>query len=132
MTDHHKANIDIISAALHGDKQTVLHAELDLVRGDLEARHRINDAQRTMIEEELAAVRQHILDLSVQGSLPGEARHTREELEQEKEYRVLTKELRAEDRSCWNDSQHLRDVERNLLSQLLFLDQRDRRLREFL
>ena len=131
MTQHQQTNIDIISAALHGDKRTVLHAELDLVRGDLAERHRINEAQRTMIEEELAAVRQRILDLSPEGTLPGEARHTRGELEQEKEYRMLTRELRAENRSCWNDVQHLRDVERNLVSQLLFLDQREQRLREF-
>jgi len=125
-------DIDIISAALHGDKQTVLRAELALVRDDLAQRLGINTKQHTLIEEELRAVRQRILDLSVPGEVEGETRHTREELEQEKEYAKLTTELRREEKDCWNDLQHLRDVERNLLVQLLFLDQRDRRLREFL
>jgi hypothetical protein len=130
MTEQPRKDIDIISAALHGDKQTVLRAELALVRDDFAQRLGINTKQRAVIEEELRAVRQRILDVSVHAQQG--ARHTREELDQEKEYAKLTTELRQEDKDCWNDVQHLRDVERNLLVQLLFLDQRDQRLREFL
>lgn len=124
-------DIDIISAAMHGDKQMVLRAELALVRDDLAQRLHINTEQKQMIEEELAGVRQRILDLSPAAEADGDTRHAREELEQEKAFAQLTTEEREEEKDCWNDIQHLRDVERNLLTQLMYLEQRDRRLREF-
>ena len=126
------SDIDIIAAALHGDKRTVLTAELALVRDDAAQRLGINSQQKKMIEEELAVVRQRILDLEPPGTLPGETRHTREALDQYKQEAKLQTELRHEQRSCWNDVQHLHDVERKLIAELMFLEQRDRRLREFM
>jgi len=122
-------DIDLITAALHGDKKAVLRAELVLVHNDLGERLRINTAQRDALSQELAAVRQRIIDLSP----PGDAgtHHTPEELAQEKEYAKLSREWRREQKDCWSDLQQLRTVERNLLVQLAFLDQRDKQLREF-
>lgn len=122
-------DIDLITAALHGDKKAVLRAELVLVHNELGQRLRINTAQRDALATELSAVRQRIIDLSP----PGDAgtHHTREELAEEKEYAKLAHEWRQEQKDCWNDLQQLRGVERNLLVQLAFLDQRDRQLREF-
>lgn len=124
MTDRN--DLDIISAALHGDKKNVLRAEIILVRNDLADRLRINTAQTGALRAELDAVRQRILALT-----PPDGTSTRDVLAQEKEAAALTRELRQEDKDCWNDTQHLREVERQLLVQLAFLDQRDRRLREF-
>ncbi len=122
-------DIDVITAALHGDKKAVLRAELVLVHNELGQRLRINTAQRDALNAELAAVRQRIIDLSPPGD--SGTRHTHDELAQEKEFSRLTQEWRKEQKDCWSDMQHLREVERNLLVQLAFLDQRDRRLREF-
>lgn len=134
MTNHDKTRdtIDIISAALHGDKQTVVRAELALVRDDLAQRLGINTEQKRLIDSELAGVRQRILDLMPLGLEHPTSAHTREELEQYRAEALLGVERRKEERDCWNDIQHLRDVERNLLTQLMYLNQREERLRDLL
>ena len=135
MTPQPKTSIDIISAALHGDKKSVLTAELEMVRDEIKQRLDISKKQHALLTEELVIVRQRIFALAPfdpekpPTTLPTFAR---EELEQEREAAVLMKEEREEVKECWNDVQHLRDVERSLLSQLLFLDQRNARLQEFL
>ena len=125
MTDD-RNDLDIISAALHGDKKNVLRAEIILVRNDLAHRLRINTAQTQALRAELDTVRHRILNIA-----PPDGTPTRDVLAQEKEAAALTRELREEEKDCWNDTLHLREVERQLLVQLAFLDQRDRRLREF-
>jgi len=124
------SDIDIISAALHGDKKTVLRAELALVRDEIAQRLRINDDQRHALLEELHGVRNRILQLEPDPNLTSQGDGMRNWLGQTKEQIELQKTLLQEQKDCWNDIQHLRDVERNLLVQLAFLDQRDERLRD--
>ena len=125
--------IDIISAALHGDKQTVLSAELALVRDEIAQRQTITHHQQRVLREELQSVRNRIALLQPgEGELPRAPDVRKELLAEQKAEAMLNEECRAEIKDCWNDVQHLRDVERSLLTQLAFLDQRDRRLREFL
>jgi hypothetical protein len=109
-----------------------LRAELALVRDDLAQRLGINTEQKRLIDAELAVVRQRIVDLMpIELEHPSNV-HTREELEQYRAEAQLGVERRKEERDCWNDIQHLRDVERNLLTQLMYLNQREERLRDLL
>jgi hypothetical protein len=134
MTQHQPhQNIDIISAALHGDKQTVLRTELALVRDEIAQRQGINRQQQLLLQEELQSVRNRIVLLQPgDGELPRTPDVRKDLLAEQKAAAMLAQESREETKDCWNDIQHLRDVERSLLTQLAFLDQRDRRLREFL
>lgn len=128
-----RENIDIISAALHGDKQTVLRTELALVRDEIAQRQGINRQQQALLREELQSVRNRIVLLQPgEGELPRTPDVRKDLLSEQKAQAALSQELREEQKDCWNDIQHLREVERNLLTQLAFLDQRDRRLRDIL
>src|SRR5215216_2961133 len=111
-----KENIDIISAALHGDKQTVLRTELALVRDEIAQRQGINRQQHQMLADELQSVRNRIAVLQPgEGELPLAPDSRKDLLAEQKAHAVLAQELREEQKDCWNDVQHLRDVERNLL-----------------
>ncbi len=113
-------DIDIIAAALTGDRQAVLKDQLRRI------------ATRHAIHELLAHVRADQLRIEpLHEGLPEDPLTLRERLGLQREFRMLVRELSEEQRSCWHDTQALKAEARLVEKDLLQLKQRDRRLGEF-
>lgn len=125
-------DIDIIAAALTGDRQAVLKDQLRRIDGEIITRLAINLTTRHAIHELLAHVRADQLRIEpAHEGLPENATTLRERLGLQREFRQLVRELSEEQRACWNDTQALKAEARLLEKELLQLKQRDRRLGEF-
>lgn len=127
MTD----DIDVISAALNGDRRAVLTDQLRRIDVEIIERLAINITTREALHELLREVRQDILHLEPHAGNPDDPTSRRDRLGLQKEYRILVRELSAEQRSCWMDTQALKLEARTIEKELLALQQRDRRLRDF-
>jgi hypothetical protein len=126
-------DIDIITAALHGDKQAVLKDQLERIDREIIERLAINITTRTSLHELMREVREDVLLLEPPHlNAPDDPTKRHERLGLKREYRYLVKDLMAEQRSCWNDTQALKTEMRIVEKELLALKQRDRRLTEFL
>ena len=125
-------DIDIIAAALTGDRQAVLKDQLRRIDTEIITRMAINLTTRHAIHELLAHVRADQLRIEpLHDGLPEDPLTLRERLGLQREFRMLVRELSEEQRSCWHDTQALKAEARLVEKDLLQLKQRDRRLGEF-
>lgn len=125
-------DIDIIAAALTGDRQAVLKDQLRRIEIEIVTRLAINLTTRHAIHELLARIRADQLRLEpFHEGLPEDPATLRERLALQREFRAFVRELSEEQRSCWRDTQALKAEARLAEKELLELRQRDRRLGEF-
>jgi hypothetical protein len=125
-------DIDIIAAALTGDRQAVLKDQLRRIDLEIVTRMAINITTRHAIHELLANVRADQLRIGpLHDGVPDDPSTLRERLGLQREFRMLVRELSEEQRSCWHDTQALKAEARLVEKELLQLQQRDRRLGEF-
>jgi hypothetical protein len=125
-------DIDIIAAALTGDRQAVLKDQLRRIDLEIVTRMAINLTTRHAIHELLSHVRGDQLRIEpAHDGLPEDPSTLRERLGLQREFRMLVRELSEEQRSCWHDTQALKAEARLVEKELLQLKQRDRRLGEF-
>lgn len=125
-------DIDIITAAISGDRIAVLRDQLDRINTEIIQRLAINITTREAIHDLLHNMRQTILHLEpAHEGLADDPRTRTERLLLEREYRSLILRLADEQRSCWEDIQALKAEARIAEKELLTMQRRDRRLSEF-
>jgi hypothetical protein len=124
-------DIDIIAAALTGDRQAVLKDQLRRIDLEIITRLAINLTTRHAIHELISHVRGDQLRLEAPEGLGEDPSTLRERMALQREFRALVRELSEEQRSCWHDTQALKTEARQVEKELLQLKQRDRRLSEF-
>jgi hypothetical protein len=124
---------DVIRAALTGDKQAVLQDQLTRIDQEVLQRLAINITTRETLHTVLREVREEILRLEpAHDGAPDDARREHERLILKRDYWQFLLRLGDEQRSCWQDTQHLKTDARHAEKELLTVRQRDRRLQEFL
>ena len=128
MTD----DIDIIAAALSGDRQSVMKDQLRRIETELIGRLAVNITTRENIHNLLADIRADLLKLEPPHDGLGEDPSTlTDRIALKREWRALVRELSEEQRSCWNDTQALHAEARLVEKELLQSRQRDKRLGGF-
>ncbi len=128
-----KDDIDIIHAAMSGDRQTVLKDQLERIDREITQRLAINITTRHAVHELIMELGNDIIALEPpHDGAPDDLGARHERLLLKRELRELTIRLVDEQRACWNDKQTLqteaRLVEKELLTQRL----RDKRLTDYL
>jgi hypothetical protein len=122
------SDIDIIRAAINGDAQAVITAQIGSIQREIVQRLAINITTREAIHELISGVRHTKLQLEpAHDGLPDDQRDRHERLLMEHEYRSFVVRLTEEQRSCWNDVQRLKTELRGCERELLALQKRDRR-----
>jgi hypothetical protein len=125
-------DIDIIAAALTGDRQAVLKDQLRRIDLELIGRLAVNLTTRHAIHELIAHVRADQLRIEApHEGVADDPMTLRERMGLQREFRALVRELSEEQRSCWHDTQALKAEARLLEKELMQLHQRDRRLGAF-
>lgn len=124
-------DIDIVAAALSGDKVAVLKDQLQRLEREILERIVIELLTRTTIEHEVADLRNEILNLQPGEGQADDPMARRDRLALKKECLELSGEIRSERRDAWKDVQHLKTEERIVEKELLTVQQRDKRLRDF-
>ena len=125
-------DIESISAALHGDKNTVLQYSLKNVRREVLENVLAELAIKHDLHEEINDLRNQMLQLSPSEMHPDNAAERKDRLKIQDAYLADTRELRALQLKIIDMNASLNREERELLSRLLENEVRDRRLREFI
>src|ERR1043166_226681 len=110
MTDGPDA-FDAITAALSGDKRTILKEQLTRIKREELERIVLEILTRNDINDEVADLRNEILKLSPEEHAPDDTTKRRDRLALKKEVLDLTKEERDERRMTWRDVQNLKREE---------------------
>jgi len=125
-------DIDIVAAALSGDRQAVLTDQLRRIETELIGRLAVNITTRENIHNLLADLRADLLKLEPPHDGLGDDPSTlTDRIALKREWRSLVRELSEEQRSCWADTQALRTEARQVEKELLQVRQRDKRLGDF-
>jgi hypothetical protein len=124
-------DIESISAALHGDKNTVLQYSLKNVRREVLENVLAELAIKHDLHEEIQDLRNQMLPLTPGEMQPDNAAERKDRLKIQDAYLADTRELRALQLKIIDMNANLNREERELLSRLLENEVRDRRLREF-
>lgn len=124
--------IESISAALHGDKTTVLQYSLRNVRREVLENVLAELAIKHDLHEEINELRKQMLQLTPAEMHPDNATDRKDRLKIQDAYLADTRELRALQLKIIDMNASLNREERELLTRLLENEVRDRRLREFL
>lgn len=130
--DQPTEDIDSISAALHGDKNTVLQHALKNVRREVLENVLAELAIKHDLHEEIHDLRNQILQLTPAEMQPDNPADRKDRLKIQEAYLADTRELRALQLKIIDMNAGLNREERELLSRLLENEVRDRRLREFI
>ncbi|HEX6641371.1 MAG TPA: hypothetical protein VF215_09675, partial [Thermoanaerobaculia bacterium] len=131
MTDQTTENIESISAALHGDKNTVLQYSLKNVRREVLENVLAELAIKHDLHEEITDLRKQMLQLTPAELQPDNPADRKDRLKIQDAYLTDTRELRALQLKIIDMNASLNREERELLARLLENEVRDRRLREF-
>lgn len=125
---------EAIIAAVHGDKEDVLHLQHALIQEEVKERKAIERSNLAGIKKDEQEVGAEILKTLPEndvGAVDGaEQRKERHVLEREK--LQLHREERAEERAYWTDVQPLTREDRDIHKALLVQDQRKKRIDELL
>lgn len=132
MGAHVTDDIDIIAAALTGDRRAVLKDQLLRINTEIIERLAVNIVTREALHEQLTDLRRDIIATEpAHHGLPDDTIIRRDRFMLKRDYRQLIADLREEQRNCWRDTQVLKGEARQIEKELLALNQRDRRLQEF-
>jgi hypothetical protein len=123
-------DIESISAALHGDKNTVLQYSLKNVRREVLENVLAELAIKHDLHEEIQDLRNQMLPLTPGEMQPDNAAERKDRLKIQDAYLADTRELRALQLKIIDMNASLNREERELLARLLENEVRDQRLRE--
>lgn len=132
MTEPPATDMETISAALHGDKNTVLQYSLKNVRREVLENVLAELAIKHDLHEEIKDLRNQMLQLSPNEMQPDDPLQRKDRLKVQDAYLADTRELRALQLKIIDMNASLNREERELLARLLENEVRDRRLREFI
>ncbi|HEV7390766.1 MAG TPA: hypothetical protein VGO08_03910 [Burkholderiales bacterium] len=125
---------EAIIAAVHGEKEDVLHLQHALIQEEVKERKAIERANLAGIKEDEQEVTAELLK-----TLPENDVGAADAAEQRKERHLLAREKlqlhreeRAEERAYWTDVQPLTREDRDIHKALLIQDQRTKRIDELL
>lgn len=124
---------DAVIAAVHGEKEEVLHLQHAMIQGEVKERRAIERKNLGEIKTDEHEVREEMLRLEPahEGAVdPAEDRKERHVLERER--LQLRREERAEERAYWTDVQPLVREDRDIHKALLLQDQRKKRIDDLL
>jgi hypothetical protein len=127
-----ETSMESISAALHGDKNTVLQYSLKNVRREVLENVLAELAIKHDLHAEISELRNQMLQLSPAEMQPDNPADRKDRLKIQEAYLADTRELRALQLKIIDMNASLNREERELLTRLLENEVRDRRLREFL
>jgi|ERR1051326_8816354 hypothetical protein len=127
MTDE----IDAVSAALHGDKRTVLQHQLREIAREILEYILLELAQRHEIHEEIRQLRDERLKLAPSDHEPDDPTKRKDRLRIEQEILGESREQRALQLKIRDTTKDLRREEREKQGELLHIDLREQRLRDF-
>jgi len=125
-------DIESISAALHGDKNTVLQYSLKNVRREVLENVLAELAIKHDLHQEITDLRNQMLQLTPAEMQADDPALRKDRLKIQDAYLTDTRELRALQLKIIDMNASLNREERELLTRLLENEVRDRRLREFL
>lgn len=131
MTDTPKDDIDIISAALHGDKQTVLKHQLAQIDREILENIFLELAQRHSLHDEIDELRKQLLALEPADTQPDDPAKRKDRLKLQDQVLSETKEERALELKTRDANAELKREEREKEGELLGTHLKDKRLREF-
>jgi hypothetical protein len=132
MTEQPTTEIETISAALHGDKNTVLQYSLKNVRREILENVLAELAIKHDLHEEIQDLRKQMLQLTPDEMRPDDPTQRKDRLKIQDAYLTDTRELRALQLKIIDLNANLNREERELLARLLENEVRDRRLRDFI
>ena len=132
MTNEPTQEIESISAALHGDKDTVLQYSLKNVRREILENVLAELAIKHDLHDEIKELREQMLQLTPSEMHPDDPAQRKDRLKIQEAYLADTRELRALQLKMIDMNASLNREERELLARLLENEVRDRRLREFI
>lgn len=125
-------DIESISAALHGDKNTVLQYSLKNVRREVLENVLAELAIKHDLHEEIRDLRNQMLPLTPAELQADDPAQRKDRLKIQDSYLADTRELRGLQLKIIDMNASLNREERELLAKLLENEVRDRRLREFI
>ena len=125
--ESNEEDLAVLAAALHGDKETVLKAQVKDIHDEIGERRLIAVDTSLAIEGEVLEIDSERANLQPRNPQePDTQRQARMTIEKEK--LDLTKELRTEQRESWKDVQNLKREERDATKELLTQEARRKRL----
>jgi|GEM_PF-2325277 len=131
MTETPKDDIDIISAALHGDKQTVLKHQLGQISREILENIFLELAQRHSLHGEIDEIRKQLLVLEPGEMQPDDPAKRKDRLKLQDQMLSETKEERALELKTRDANAELKREEREKEGELLGTELKNKRLREF-
>lgn len=124
-------DIDIIAAALHGDKQTVLRHQLAGISREILENIFLELAQRHALHDEIDDLRKQLLVLEPPETNPDDPVKRKDRLKLQDQLLQETKEERALALKTRDANAELKREEREKEGELLGSQLKDKRLREF-
>ena len=131
MTNNPNDDIDIISAALHGDKQAVLKHQLGQISRELLENIFLELAQRHTLHDEIETLRKQLLVLEPADMHPDDPAKRKDRLKLQEQVLSETREERALELKTRDANAELKREEREKEGELLGTHLKDKRLREF-
>ena len=125
-------DIDIINAALHGDKRTVLQHQLREIDREILEYIMLELAQRHGIHEEIGELRKQYLQLTCHEHEPDDPVKRKDRLKVQDQILTDEREERALALKVKDTTKDLRREEREKQGELLRIDLREKRLKEFI
>jgi hypothetical protein len=130
MTEAPKDEIDIISAALHGDQQAVLKHQLASISREILENIFLELAQRHSLHEEIDELRKQLLALQPAEAQPDDPTTRKDRLKLQEQLLVETKEERALELKTRDANAELKREEREKEGALLETELKSKRLRD--
>lgn len=124
-------DIDIIAAALHGDKQTVLRHQLAGISREILENIFLELAQRYSLHDEIDAYRRQLLALEPRDGQPDDPALRKDRLKVQDQLAADQKEERALELKTRDANAELKREEREKEGALLDTELKSKRLRDF-
>src|SRR5262245_24919494 len=130
MTDTPKDDIDIISAALHGDKQAVLKHQLAQIDREILENIFLELAQRHSLHDEIDELRKQLLALEPADAQPDDPAKRKDRLKLQDQVLSETKEERTLELRTRDANAELKREQREKEGELLGTELKQNRLRD--
>jgi hypothetical protein len=124
---------EAVLAAMHGEKEDVLHFQHAMIQEEVKERTAIKRTNLAGIHADEQEVRAEMLKLEPENEMvTDDANNRKERHVLEREKLQLSREERAEERAFWTDVQPLTREDREIHKTMLLQDQRKKRIDELL
>jgi len=124
---------EAVIAAMHGEKEDVLHLQHAMIQEEVKERTAIKRTNIAAIHADEQEVRAEMLKLEPENEIaPDDPDNRKERHVLEREKLQLSREERAEERAFWTDVQPLTQEDREIHKTMLVQDQRKKHIDELL